>query len=276
MVAKAVSKAFLEKFKTDNGDVTLFPKEVLFSYPLEVNTLFALDSLSRKLFSTITDKGRLHRLDEPPIPVDNHRYYIEILERSYKEWSIPIKYNLIKDLQGNRHLSYVELDYYDDLGNPIPESEITLYTKNDGTYLNLMDKFIRALDFSVEKYEYILPIGKEGLDMKEANALIPYFKSIKVDPSRLVLEIKEKDAFVRQDLVKQMMALGFKFGIVVRDNLFYKINVSPYSYIKINGEKLSKDKAYQFKINTLLNKNVPLMVEEDYQSLLSNVRYVCK
>ena len=139
-----------------------------------------------------------------------------------------------------------------------------------------MDKFIRALDFSVEKYEYILPIGKEGLDMKEANALIPYFKSIKVDPSRLVLEIKEKDAFVRQDLVKQMMALGFKFGIVVRDNLFYKINVSPYSYIKINGEKLSKDKAYQFKINTLLNKNVPLMVEEDYQSLLSNVRYVCK
>ena len=274
-VAKALSKAFLEKFVTENGDVLLNPKIIALSYPLEVNTLFALDSLSRTVFGLATEKGKLYRLDEPSAPIDNHRYYIEILERSYKEWSIPIKYNLIKDLKGNRHLSYVALDYYDDFGNPIPESEITLYTKNDGTYLNLMDKFIRALDFSVEKYEYILPISKEGIDLKEANALVAYFKSIKVDPSRLILEIKEKDAMFNFDKVKEMMALGFKFGIDVKESLIYKMNISEFSYIKINGDKLQNDKYYQFKINEMLNKKVPLMVDEKHQGLLGNIRYVC-
>ena len=275
-VAQALSKAFLEKFHTENGDVSFAPKEAIFSFPLEVNTLFALDALSRKLFSEMNEKGMLYRLDEPSIPVDNHRYYIEILERSYKEQNMPIKYNLIKDEKGNRHLSYVELDYYDDLGNPIPESDLTLYTKNDGTYLNLMDKFIRALDFSVEKYEYILPLSKEGLDLKEANALIPYFKSIKVDPSRLVFEIKEKDAFVRADIVKQMMEMGFKFGVVAKDNLIYKTNVQDFVYVKIDGEKLEKDKHYQFKINGMLNKKVEFMVDEKYHHVLNGIRYVCK
>jgi len=275
-IAKEVSKAFLEKFNTNNGEVGFAPKAIMLSYPLEVNTLFSLDALSRKLFGSFSDKGRLYRLDEPPVPIDNHRYFIEILERSYKEWNMPIKYNLIKDIKGNRHLSYVELDYHDDNGNPIPESDITLYTKIDGTYLNLMDKFIRALDFSVEKYEYILPIGKEGINLTEANALIPYFKSIKVDPSRLILEIKEKDAYNYGETVKKMMDLGFKFGIIVKDNLIYKINVLEYSYIKIDGSKLDNDKNYQFKVNNLLNQKVPFMVQEKYKDLLGNVRYVCK
>ena len=276
-MARELSKAFLEKFPTENGDIIFSPKVILLSFPLEVNTLFAFDALSRKIYSSITEKGKLYRLDEPSAPIDNHRYYISILERSYKEWNMPIKYNLIKDLQGNRHLSYVELDYYDDFGNPIPERELTLYTKNDGTYLNLMDKFIRALDFSVEKYEYILPIGKEGIDLKEANALIPYFKSIKVDPSRLILEIKEKDAVFMYDTVKKMMEMGFKFGITVKENLIYKLkNVESFSYIKIDGKKLTSDKYYQFKINNLLNRKIPFMVEEEYQNLLSGIRYVCK
>lgn len=275
-VAQALSKAFLEKFHTENGDVSFAPKEALFSFPLEINTLFSLDALSRKLFTEMNEKGVLYRLDEPSIPVDNHRYYIEILEKSYKEQNMPIKYTLIKDIKGNRHLSYVELDYYDDLGNPIPESDLTLYTKNDGTYLNLMDKFIRALDFSVEKYEYILPISKEGLDLKEANALVPYFKSIKVDPSRLVFEIKEKDAFARADIVKEMMNLGFKFGLIAKDNLIYKTNFKDYVYVKIDGQKLDNDKNYQFKVNNMLNKNVEFMVDEKYQNLLNGIRYVCK
>ena len=275
-VAKELSKAFLEKFPAGSSEVIFAPKIIMLSYPLEVNTLFSLDALSRKLFSTMNEKGMLYRLDDTPVPIDNHRYYIEILERSYKEWNMPIKYNLIKDLKGNRHLSYVELDYYDDNGNPIPEGELTLYTKIDGTYLNLMDKFIRALDFSVEKYEYILPIGKEGIDLTEANALIPYFKSIKVDPARLILEIKEKDAFNYQETVKKMMEMGFKFGIIVKDNLIYKINVLEYSYIKIDGSKLDNDKNYQFKVNNMLNKKVPFMVQEKYKGILSGIRYVCK
>jgi len=128
----------------------------------------------------------------------------------------------------------------------------------------------------VEKYEYILPIGKEGINLTEANALIPYFKSIKVDPSRLILEIKEKDAYNYGETVKKMMDLGFKFGIIVKDNLIYKINVLEYSYIKIDGSKLDNDKNYQFKVNNLLNQKVPFMVQEKYKDLLGNVRYVCK
>ena len=275
-IAKEVSRAFLEKFNAGDSEITLVPKIVMLSYPLEVNTLFSLDALCRRMFSSITDKGRLHRLDENPIPIDNHRYYIEIVENSYKSGKLPIVYEPVKDENNKLSMKYLFLRYKDENGHDIPEDEITLYTKIDKTYPVLVDKVVRAIKFENNSDTVILPIGKDGIDLKIMEPLMAHLINKKIDPSRLIFEIKEKDAFNFAKEVKDLQNMGFNFAITIKDNLIYNINVLEYRYIKIDGERLSKDKLYQVKINDILNAGVPMMISEKYQGLLNNVKYICK
>lgn len=275
-IAKQVSKAFLEKFPSEKADISFVPKVIMLSYPLEVNTLFSLESLCRSMFSSISDKGRLHRLGEDPVPIDNHRYYIEILEQSYKDNDIPLTYHDVKDLKEHHYLSYVELNYFDGQGKHIPEDEITLYTKIDKTYTTLLEKVIKALDFEEDYRTFVIPIGKEGLDLKAASSIASYIRSIKADFSRFILELKEKDAYNYREIVQKMMEMGFNFAIVIKDNLIYKLDVLQYRYLKIDGNKLQKDQLYQYKVNGVLNHDVSLMMEKQYEGLLDNLKYLCE
>lgn len=273
-IAKAVSKAFLEKFKTQNKEISFAPKIVLLSYPLEVNTLFALDSLCRTMFRSVDKKGRLYRIDEEPLPIDNQRYYIEIVEESYKRNVIPFTFTEVKDNENKENLYYAYLDYKDNENNPILESDITLFMKLNNSYLTLVERVAKALvDLESDK-KYILPIGKEALVPVLFSSLAAYMQGKKVPLDKIIFEVKEKDAYNHKEDMVKIAGYGINLSIVTKDNRFYNLETSLYRYIKVDGVKLSKDKTYQEKINGYLLKDVDIMMDTKANDVLDDVRYI--
>ena len=273
-VAREVSKAFLEKFKTLNKDISLQPKMILLSYPLEVNTLFSLDSLCRTMFGQVSKKGRLYRIDEEPLPIDNHRYYMEIVEESYKANNIPLSFkSVIDNNESKDNLSYVSLNYFDEEHLAIREDEITLYSKIDNTYLTLVERVSKAIVDIENKDHYILPIGKEALDVKLFNVILGYMNSKKVSPDKIIFEVKEKDLYNHKDIVNKIHELGINLAMVSKDTTKYNLDISFYRYIKLDGVKLEKDKLYQLKVNELINNNVDIMIDNKHKSLVK-ARYI--
>ena len=274
-IAKQVSKCFLEKFPVnEDKEVSFIPKTLLLSYPLEVNTLFSLDSLCRSMFKTISMKGKLYRIDEEPIAIDNHRYYMEIVEQSYIKENIPFSFSQVKDLKGKENLSYISLNYVDDERMPIREDEITLYTKIDGTYLTLVERVIKNIHFDEINGKIIIPIGKEAMVKSLFLTIQGYLNSKKIPLNRIIFEGKEKDLFNNKEEVENIMNLGFVFSINIRDNNIYNLDLSKYRYVKLDGIKLEQDKAYQEKVTNILNKNVDIMINDKEKGVLSNVRYL--
>ena len=271
-ISKDVSRLFLETFEVDDSDFSFLPKVILLSYPLEVNTLFSLDSLSRTLFNNVTKKGCLYRIDEDPLSIDDHRYYMEVVEESYKKGEIPFTYRRVKDASNKEKYYYASLNYMDQNHNPIPENQITLYTKIDNTYLTLVDKAIRGLDYEND-YTFLLPLGKEGLTKKLFDTLMGFFSTKKISPNRIIFEGKEKDLNAHMEDVQKAIEMGFRFAVDVNDNYNHNLDLSLFDYIRVDGKKLDTDKGYQNKVNELFKQKVDVLIEDKYKDLLTEVRY---
>ena len=275
-ISKLVSKAFYEKFETQNKEVSFTPKMILLSYPLEVNTLFSLDSLCRTMFANISKKGSLYRVDEEATPIDNNRYYMEIVEDSYKKNNIPFSYSEVLDRKENKKIEYAYINYIDNEGKPIREDEITLYCKINNTYLTLVERVTKALVDSEEtnpNQVYILPIGKEALVPALFASIIGYMNSKKVKLDKIIFEVKEKDAYNHIDEITKIASNGINMAMVSKDNNIYDMDISFYRYIKLDGLKLSKDPLYQSKVNKMISLGLNMMIDEDGLALLPEARY---
>ena len=274
-ISKQVSRAFLEKFNTNNKEISFTPKMILLSYPLEVNTIFSLESLCRTMFMTADKKGRLFRVDEEPMPVDNNRYYMELVEESYKQNNIPLSFHEAYDLKESETLYYAHIDYKDHDNKPIAEREITLYAKINNVYLTLVERVSKALiDLEGDK-RYILPVGKEALVPHLFASLVGYFTTQKKDLNKIIFEIQEKDAYNHKEEVEKILESGINLAIVIKDNALYdNLDLSKYIYIKIDGKKILKDPLYQDKINKLIKLDKDIMTMESDVDVLANVRYI--
>ena len=226
------------------------------------------------MFKTINKKGKLYRIDEEPLAIDNHRYYMEIVEQSYIDENIPFIFSPVKDVKGKENLSYITLNYVDDDKVPIREDEITLYSKIDGTYLTLVERVVKNIHFDEVEGTIIIPIGKEAMVKPLFLTIQGYMNSKKIPLNRIIFEGKEKDIFNNKEEVEKILDLGFVFSINARDNNIYNLDLSKYRYIKLDGVKLEKDKAYQEKVVNILNKNVEIMIDDKEKDVIKNVRFL--
>ena len=160
----------------------------------------------------------------------------------------------------------------DENHNPIKEEQITLYTKIDKTYHTLVDKAIRGLDYESGN-NFIITIGKEGLDKKLFETLYGFFSSHKIDPSRVIFEGKEKDMQKHMEDILLAKEKGFRFAITVNDNNLHNLDLNEFTYIRVNGNKLNSDKIYQRKIKDILEHKVDVLIEDKYKHLINGVRY---
>ena len=273
-IAKDVSRAFLETFKVDDKEFNFLPKVILLSYPLEVNTLFSLDSLSRTLFSRVTKKGMLYRVDELPTPIDDHRHYMEIVEEAFKNNEIPVSYFRIKDLENKYKMFFVGYHFLDENHNHIPDDQISLYVKIDKKYITFMDKFVRSFNFVDNDNRYVTSVGKEGLEKQMFDTLIGFFNSKHIPLDRVVFEAKEKDIHQHLDAVNYALDLGFNIAIDLNDSSTHNLDMSRFVYMRIDGRRLANDKSYQSKINSVVHGEKPILMEEKYKDLIIGARFV--
>ena len=273
-IAKDVSKAFLETFKVEERVFEFLPKVIMLSYPVEVNTIFSLDSLSRTLFNRANRKGMLYRVDEEPQPIDDHRHYMEIVEEAFKNNEIPTSYFRIKDLEEKQKMSFVGYRFLDENHNRIPDDQISLYVKIDNKYITFMDKFVRSFNFEDEGHVYVTSIGKEGLEKQLFDTLIGFFNSRKIPLNRVIFEAKEKDISNHLEAVNYALDLGFNIALDINDSGTYNLDNSRFIYIRIDGRRLANDKAYQSKINSIMHGDKPVLIEEKYKDLITGARFV--
>ena len=272
-IAKDISKAFLETFEINNIDFDFLPKVIMLSYPLEVNTLFSLDSLSRSLFNIANKKGMLYRLDEEPTPIDDHRHYMDIVEEAFKNNLIPVSYHRIKDIQNKDRLSFVGYRFLDENHNHIPDDQISLYVKIDKKYETFMDKFVRSFNYEDENQTFVTSIGKEGLQKRLFDTLIGFFNSKHIPLNRVIFEAKEKDIYNNLDAVNYALDLGLSIALDINDSGSYPLDITRFRYIRINGNRLESDRGYQNKISTTLTKGLEILIDEKHKDLITNVRY---
>ena len=272
-IAKDVSRACLETFKVDEKEFNFLPKAILLSYPVEVNTLFCLDSLSRTLFNRVSKKGMLYRIDEEPTPIDDHRHYMDIVEEAFKNNEIPVSYFRIKDLENKYKMFFVGYHFEDENHNRIPDDQISLYVKIDKKYITFMDKFVRSFNYE-ENHRYVTSIGKEGLDKKLFDTLIGFFNSKHIPLDRVVFEAKEKDIYGHLEAVQYALDLGFSIALDINDSGTHNLDMSRYTYIRIDGRQLANNKAYQTKINSIMHGDKPILIEEKYKDLILGARFV--
>ena len=273
-IAKEVSRAFLETFKVEDRDINFLPKVIMLSYPVEVNTLFSLDSLSRTLFSRINQKGMLYRVDELPTPIDDHRHYMEIVEEAFKNNEIPVSYFRIKDLENKYNMFFVGYKFLDENHNRIPDDQISLYVKIDKKYITFMDKFVRSFNFEDNDNRYVTSVGKEGLEKQMFDTLIGFFNSKHIPLNRVIFEAKEKDIHQHLDAVNYALDLGFNIAIDINDSGTHNLDMTRFVYIRIDGRRLSTDKSYQSKINTVIHGDKPILMEEKFKDLITGARFV--
>lgn len=273
-IAKDVSKAFLETFKTEDRIFEFLPKVIMLSYPVEVNTIFSLDSLSRTLFNRVTRKGMLYRVDEEPQPIDDHRHYMEIVEEAFKNNEIPTSYFRIKDLEGKQKMSFVGYRFLDENHNRIPDDQISLYVKIDNKYITFMDKFVRSFNFDDAGHVYVTSVGKEGLEKQLFDTLIGFFNSRHIPLNRVIFEAKEKDISNHLEAVNYALDLGFNIALDINDSGTYNLDNSRFTYIRLDGRRLDSDKSYQNKINSIIHGDKPILIEEKFKDLITGARFV--
>ena len=273
-IAKDVSRVFLETFKVDDKEFNFLPKVILLSYPVEVNTLFSLDSLSRTLFNNVTKKGMLYRVDELPTPIDDHRHYMEIVEEAFKNNEIPVSYFRIKDLENQYKMFFVGYHFLDENHNHIPDDQISLYVKIDRKYMTFVDKFVRSFNYEEANTRYVVSIGKEGLEKQLFDTMIGFFNSRKIGLDRVVFEAKEKDIHAHLEAINYALDLGFNIAMDINDSGTHNLDMSRYAYIRVDGRRLANDRSYQSKIASIIEGNKPVLIEEKYKDLVMGARFV--
>ena len=272
-IAKDVSRACLETFKVDDKEFNFLPKAILLSYPVEVNTIFSLDSLSRTLFNRVSKKGMLYRIDEEPTPIDDHRHYMDIVEECFKNNEIPVSYFRIKDLENKYKMFFVGYHFEDENHNRIPDDQISLYVKIDKKYVTFMDKFVRSFDYT-QDHRYVTSIGKEGLEKQLFDTLKGFFNSKHIPLDRVIFEAKEKDIYGHLEAVNYAVELGFNIAVDINDSGTHNLDMSKFVYVRIDGRQLANNKAYQNKINSIMHGDKPILIEERYKDLILGARFV--
>ena len=123
-------------------------------------------------------------------------------------------------------------------------------------------------------HRYVTSIGKEGLEKQLFDTLIGFFNAKHIPLDRVIFEAKEKDIHGHLDAVNYALDLGFSIALDINDSGTYNLDMSRYTYIRIDGRRLANDKNYQNKINSLINGGKPILIEEKYKDLLVGARFV--
>lgn len=272
-IAKRLALALDDKLTFAERGYLLSPKVILLSYPLEVSTLFDLDSLSRTLYKEVDKKGRLYRISSNPAPIDKRRYYIEIIEDSFKKDSIPVVLHDIKDRNNELSLKEIRLAYHDENENLIPEDDITLYAKQENIYGTLIERIIKELQVD-ETSSYVLPLYREGQSMQLLTLLSRAWEKKKVDYSRLIFMVKEQDIYMHLDFYEAARKLGFHFAYWTIENFAQDEKPLELDFIYASGPKARASKLYQLRITKLLNEGYTFRIDEDYLQYLKESRFL--
>lgn len=261
-VATRISSAFEDKLSLTEKGVMLVPRTILLSYPLEVNSIFSLDSLSRTLFAQAERRGRLYRISTEPQAINRKRECLEVLENSLKNNNIPLKYDVFKDNKENKSLFKLHFDYYDEKDTPIREDIITLYAKLENLYFPLLERTMKCINFK-ENGQVIMFLSREALTEQVFAMINMEFKRRKMEPSALIIETAENYLKDHEDLYKKYSELGFVFGLgSIESKEVASFEIRP-KYIRVDLRKLEKDKLYASRIYEARKKGIDLLVEEE-------------
>lgn len=263
-IAKKVTFCLNDKLDFGKNGLTLPYRIILLSYPLEVSSIFSLDSLSRTMFDLADKKGRLYMVDETPLPIDKRRYYVETLEASFIKDNIPLKFLHTLDRMTKLVYNEIHLDFFDYEGRPIKEDEMTLYAKQDGLYNTMIERLIRQLDF--EDKQYILPLAKESLNQTSLDSIARILASRKVDKRKLVLLIRERDYVYNKQAVKNAIEAGLIFALdnilnYVKEEFDFKPLFARISYTKYN-----KNQEYASRVISIKARDIDLDMDEVNES----------
>ena len=269
-IATKLSNAFEDKIEINEKGVSLTPKTILLSYPLEVNSIFALDSLSRTLFSVADKKGRLYRLASDSLSINKKRDYLELIDKSLKDNLIPLSYVDVFDKETHKTLKEVHFDYRDENGQLIKEDLITLFAKLENLYPALLERTIRSIEF-LPDVEYIFYLAREAFDNVMFATINNELVKRKVDPSQLILETSESYLLANMEIYNKYSLLGYQFAYSAIDNNVVNANKVNVKYVKIDMNKFAKDKQYAYRVVSLKDDGVDLFV--DANSTLLDGRY---
>lgn len=250
------------------------PKVLLLSYPLEVSTLFDLDSLSRTMYKTVDKKGRLYRIARDPLPIDKRKYYTEIIEESFKHDAIPLSFVEVKDVNDGSILKEIHFDYHNEEGDPINEMDVTLYTKQENLYLTLLERTIRQLNFE-ENEKYILPLHREGLVPALIITAEKVLKSKKAPTSSLIFDVPEGYLYKNKDFYNVVIEKGFGLGVGAIELKEPKgIENIQVVYYNINGDFYNINSVYAHRISNLINAKEPMRIKEKYLDIAHEAKFI--
>ena len=265
-IARKLSFAFEDKIALNDNGVLLTPKIILLSYPLEINSLFALDSLSRTLFKSADKRGKLYRLSTDPIYINRKREYLEIIEQSLKDDLIPLDYENIIDSKNKEIIRRIHFAYLDNSHLPIPEDTITLYAKLENFYFPLLERTFKSINYQ-KGGQYILDFAKEALDNSLFATILGNLKVLKISPKQIIIESDEIYLRAHPDILNKYSEEGFQFALKNIDlSSKYELPIK-VKYARINKAKYLDNKQYALKVLELRNNGVELMFNEDIKGL---------
>ena len=272
-IAKRLSFAFEDKISIGDNGVLLTPKIILLSYPLEINSLFALDSLSRTLFKKADKRGKLYRLAIDPVYVNRKREYLEIIEQSLKDNKIPVLYKEIVDKENKDHLKDVRYNYIDKDNNEIREDTLTLYAKLEGFYFPILERVFKSVEF-LPGHQYVFYFGKEAIDNSLFATVVNELNAMKIPLKNVIIISEESYLEPHKDLVKKYGDMGLQFALSnVEGNITFDLPAK-IKYVRINPAKFKNNKPYALKILELSKLGIPFICNQEVEGL--TIRYIEK
>ena len=272
-VAKRLALALDEKLSFDEKGYLPAPKVILLSYPLEVSTLFDLDSLSRTLYKEVDKKGRLYRIATEPYPIDKRRYYIEIIENSFKKDAIPVSIKEIRDRQEEFNFKEIHFAYLDDNENPINEDDITLYAKQENIYGTLIERLMKELEFD-ETSTYVLPLHKEGQNNQLLLQITNALNKKHIDHDRLIFMVQEKDIYMHLDFYHEARKNGYRFSYWTIENRPQGDERLDIEFVYAYTPKLKASKLYQLRVTRMLNEGYTFRIDDNALDYLKEARFL--
>ena len=267
-IARKVSFAFEDRLDMTNNGVLLTPKIILLSYPLEINSLFALDSLSRTLFKSADKRGKLYRLSIDPVYINRKREYLEILEQSLKNENIPMEYVNYKDNNSRITISKVNYAYFDNNNNPIREDMMTLYAKLDGLYGALIERTFKYLPYE-KNVEYVVYMAKEALNPSLFASIHSELAALKISPSRIIIASDELYFKDHPQLLKKYSDLGYQFALGnIEVGSTYSLPIK-VKYARIDKYNYLHNKRYALKVLALSKLGIDMLCDEKIEGLES-------
>ena len=265
-IAKKLSFAFEDKISLEDNGVLLTPKIILLSYPLEINSLFALDSLSRTLFRQADKRGKLYRLAIDPVYVNRKREYLEIIEQSLKDDKIPVSYREFVNKDSGEVIKDVRFNYLDKDNNPIKEETITLYAKLEGFYFPMLERVVKSVPYDNE-FKYAFYFGKEAMDNSLFATVVSTLNAMKIPLNRVIIISEELYFFNHKDILEKYGEMGLGFGLTnIESNIDYSLPVK-VKFARVNKDKYFSNKKYARKVLAIHKLGIPLLSHEEIEGL---------